>query len=802
MALSVCLALAFTPVLADRTDRGADRSKAADRTVASDVDWQETVEPMVLRQNDGPREGAEFSTEASKATGLLARAQRAEGVEAISLLTQAVTLGLPENAETEKMLSEVYRRLGDLYEGASHKQVHWYSLAMQHTADPGVRAQLEGNISNLGGDAFAFAVTAPSQSTATTRTAGYCDNCGDCPVALDYCEILTISPPGDHDWFSFDVPGPDGMYVHIYTDSTDIYGDDTDLELWDACDGTQLYFDDDGGPGFLSLIDTGCLAPGTYHVAVGGWIDWSTPDDFLFCMEMVGTCELPKPDAYEDDDVREDANAIGHPTSVPLHASGWGRAKKEIQDHNIFPSGDPDMMSFKIERNEWVTMETTAQFGTFFNDFAASNPYDDPDTYLELLYGIEPNYGGFCNTPDIGWIYWCFTDADCEGLITNPLPGFPDCIPLQFFTVGGQPYWFWENPLAYNDDKTWGVYSSFLQICVPRGDQQTTSGTAAGDWLVRIWPYWLNDLFDYQVMVRNETPCDFEVEPNASFLTATPLIWGMISGITDQSNYDPNYGDVDLYSFDVEPPGELVSFETWGYDIYECDNAFELYVGPDDYGYYYFTGVSVDDCYGWLPCIYDLAMPPAEDLLENVYADADYFLNVTTWWLNKNFPYTLLSWRSPLPQMEAEPNDTKETANPVECGDNVLGGLHDYYLYGYCDYDNFVITVDVPTYMTFETDGGIDTTMALSTLGCEFLCCDDDSGYSLGSKIEACLPPGDYVVTLRGYGYWTMGSYYLDIVCGSECMPTSPITCMADWLYRCDGYGYSSSEEEYYTCPN
>jgi len=453
-----------------------------------------------------------------------------------------------------------------------------------------------------------------------------------------------------------------------------------------------------------------------------------------------------------------------------------------------------DFIAFAIERDEIVTMETNAQFPTFFNDFTTiPYLYDNPDTYMELYYGIEPNYGGFCNNQVAGFVYWCFTDADCEGLIEDPIISFPDCIPLQFFTVGGAPYWFFENPLAFNDDGGDG-FASMIQACIPRGDQQTTSGTAAGDWLVRVWPFSASATFDYQVMVRNETPCDFESEPNNDFPYANPLVWGMISGITDQSNFDPNAGDPDLYSFDVDVDS-IVSLETWGPDPYQSDNAMELYVGPDDYGFYYFTGVQNDDCVAWLSCI-DVILPPANDLLGNMYADADYLLNVTTWWLNKNFLYTLFSSKSVAPTFvsEVEPNDTCP-GNAVATGDTVLGNIGDFYVLGYCDYDNFTFTVGANAMVTLETDGGIDSTIALYGSG-GYLGCDDDGGAGLGSMLQGCLSPGDYCVSVRTYGYWTTGDYQLAITDGGDCMPTSPIY-LGEAGLRCDG-----GQAEFETCPN
>jgi hypothetical protein len=468
--------------------------------------------------------------------------------------------------------------------------------------------------------------------------------------------------------------------------------------------------------------------------------------------------------------------------------------KKEIQDRNIYPVMNSDFIAFRIERNEIVTMETNAQFPTFFNDFTTiPYEYDNPDTYIELYYGIEPNYGGFCNNQVAGFIYWCFTDADCEGLLEDPIPSFPDCIPMQFFTVGGLPYWFFENPLAFNDDGGDG-FASMIQACLPRADQQTTSGTAAGDWLLRVWPYSASATFDYQVMVRNETRCDFEVEPNNDFPYANPMVWGMISGIIDQSNYSPNDADHDLYSFDVEVDS-IVSFETWGPDAYQSDTGLDLYVGPDDYGFYYYTGVSNDDCYAWLSCM-DVILPPANDLLGNMYVDADYIMDVSTWWLNKNFLYTLFSSKTVAPTYtyEVEPNDTCP-GQDVALGDTILGNIGDYYVLGYCDYDSYSFTVTANSLVTIETDGGIDSTIAL--YGADgYLGCDDDSGYSLGSMLQGCLPPGDYCVQVRTYGYYDTGDYELAITDGGDCMPTTPVY-LGETGLRCDG-----GQAEFETCPN
>jgi hypothetical protein len=284
--------------------------------------------------------------------------------------------------------------------------------------------------------------------------------------------------------------------------------------------------------------------------------------------------------------------------------------------------------------------------------------------------------------------------------------------------------------------------------------------------MVRVWPYSASDSFDYQVQVKNEVGCLFEVEPNNDFPIATPYVLGTVmNGIIDQSTVDPNSADVDLYSFDVD---EEVMLSLWsdGYDGFEVDTGFDLYVGPDDFGFYYYTGVSNDDCVDWFSCL-DVILPPADDLLGNTVADADYLLNVSTWWLNKNFPYELHSAVLAVPNMEVEPNDTCATANEADLGDTIMGAIDPT-----CDFDQFDITLAENTYVIFETDGAMDSTMALETMGGDWLACDDDSGYSLGSRIEGCLPPGDYCLHLRNYSAYSTGLYELTIrAAAAACRP-------------------------------
>ena len=108
------------------------------------------------------------------------------------------------------------------------------------------------------------------------------------PAALD--------PAGDFDWFSFEV---DETFrcVTIGTDSYQGSGTDTYLELYDACGGPILAQDDDGGPGYFSLISAFITPhPGTYYAKVRGYSPTTIGAYrlFLWCSDI----PLPPPNDW------------------------------------------------------------------------------------------------------------------------------------------------------------------------------------------------------------------------------------------------------------------------------------------------------------------------------------------------------------------------------------------------------------------------------------------------------------------------------------------------------------------------
>jgi hypothetical protein len=795
-AVLVCFALAIVPAMAAERgiDRQGDRGKSGLDRGGDQGDFVDTFgeESRVVRHGSRLAENGT----AAKASNLLSAAAKQDGDQAIAMLNQILSMELPSTPETDRVLADANRRLAETYVGAPSKQVHLLGMALQYEADPVRRGRLETQITELGGDVFSL--TFRGNDAAGTRDLGDADTC-ETATPAQASETMSIFPSGDANWRFFTVAGPLGEAYRIETvsDTPGTFDDDTDLSQYDSSGGTLLAFNDDSSAAnapFMSQIITSCLTPGTYYIEVGGFADISTPDNFDLEVEVIDTCVLPVVDAFENDDLRGDAADIGHPTSTPPHANGWGRAKKEIQARTIFPNGDRDHAKMKLTRNEFVRMETAGQFPTKFNGFSSSDPFDDADTVMEVRYPVEPEYGGRCNEPDIGFVNACFDEQDC---IDNcggsfpcngaPLAGFPVCMPYYFFNspFQGNPTDGYQNPLAVNDDKGGGSFGSRLLLCLPRTQPGSDSASVQDSWIVRVEPFSASDIFDYELLAKNEVQCPFEVEPNNDFELSTNAIelGDTVFGIFDFSEAAP-FQDSDWYSFDVE--GEtLATLWTDGYDSYAVDTAFQLAIGPDDNGDFFLLATDDDGGAGFLSVL-EVIIPPANELLGNVSADADYLLNVTSFYLNPNFPYQLNTQGSAAPAVHNETDaagdcDTEGAANPVAIGDSLLASINPT-----CDFDAYKLTVTENTFVSVATDGGGDTTLSLYDCSDDsLLACDDDGGPGLLSLVEGCLPPGDYCARVRAFSGFATFDYGISFTGTAGCSPTDPPTVVGDGLYTC-----------------
>ena len=353
---------------------GSTASAAAPRVTRDDVTHRvtdgRTADPFAVR----------------KASGLLVHAQAlvAEGRsdEAVSELNKLIRMELPANRDAEKLIADGYKTLGDLYrtEAGGAKAIQFYGLAVQHMSpvlDSAAIASTLALIAELRGAQPAVELQiADGPSPAEALDAGD-DNCGEAvPVSLavPHHEVMSVSPAGDHNWRSYTTTTP--SVVRIETNSLDIFGDDTTLTLYGSCSGSTpgnfVQFDDDGGPGFLSLIVTACLPAGTYFVQVGGYQDITVAEDFDLLITDQGPCVIPAADQYEPDNELAQAKKIGYRNNGVGEGNQNGRNNNNVQHHSIFPAGDIDFVKFALSRANFVRMETSGD--------------DNPDTVMALSF--------------------------------------------------------------------------------------------------------------------------------------------------------------------------------------------------------------------------------------------------------------------------------------------------------------------------------------------------------------------------------------------------------------------------------
>jgi hypothetical protein len=800
------------------------------------------------------------SNGANKARSLLVASFKTDGDEAIALLNQVLTMDIPESPAGDKLLANTYTALATQHTATSTKEAHYLGLALRHTNDPGIRTRIQSQITNLGGDPVAFALNGSTGNATSGRTIGHADMCGSTDNAVITMAGVgdTFSDTGvdidfsDQDWYTIDVitgdPGA-GLLLLIETCSDDPGGftDDTDIFLYDACGGTQIGFGGDGGCNapFMSEIATGCLGEGTYYLDVEGWL-FSAGNALNIDVNVSATaaCVVPQPDSFEPDDAKADAGSIGHdkPYNNPDAATG-GHIASDIQAHSIFPAGDIDLMSFRLRESAIVEFETANCFPTIFNGFdpACNNGTDQPDTIMSIAYPFNNGLGGLCNQQTYQDSFTiigppCQDDLGCDldgdGLVFPddddlifPIAGFPACLPWSLF---GLPEREGDNPLAINDDKAAGVWSSALTLCLPRTTHNSPDSSVEGaqpdfSWYVRVVPWGATDSFDYEVFVHNKERCNFESEPNDGFATsdsAKSKRWNESNHITIGETISGIYdfrrdlaADLDLFDFDVTEESAIF-FATDGYDSNAVDTYIELFVGPDDNGDFFTTGLwGEDNGPGWLSEL-AVILPPSCDLLgvdcreetngKGKYAKGkgpldkgpSYWMLVTSNYFNPNFPYDLHSEFIEVGLQEADfgdfgPDCDSGTEAAAALGDSWVGLLD-----GSCDYDAYKVSLATNTDINFYT-AGIDTTMQLVNCDTgEVLGCDDDSAGAFASQITGCLAgPADYCVRIRGWGS-TSGAYGLELEGTEGCTVSGPLT--SDYGFACADFPSSTGFD---TCP-
>jgi hypothetical protein len=129
---------------------------------------------------------------------------------------------------------------------------------------------------------------------------------------------LTVEDNNDVDFYSFTVGANQVLTLTVDTPDGPQNGDDPMVGLFSA-DGTRLAFDDDGGPGYDSLLTFTISNPGTFYAAVTGFDDF----DFdgiadLFEDENSGS-GIPNTDFQYNLQI----SAVDGPQPVPVPAAGW-----------------------------------------------------------------------------------------------------------------------------------------------------------------------------------------------------------------------------------------------------------------------------------------------------------------------------------------------------------------------------------------------------------------------------------------------------------------------------------------------
>jgi len=763
--------------------------------------------------------------------------------QAMTYLDQVLRLEIPEDDPTvRKILFGAHWKLAELYAYAPAKRAHHLSLAARFTDDPQQQAQISVAIASLGGHEVAMIDERPSADDSF----GPDESCADAR-AIDlfasgdrFENSLSIEPRRGHAWFALRLGdgSADGLRLRIET-----RGDDTELRLFGGCESVAglapIAYDDDGGPGLASAIDTGCLAEGTYYLRVAGWNGIAGVDNVTLSIEAAADCLVSQPDAFEPDDDRAHATPIGH-DSAPENpaAPSPERAQDDIQAHSIFPAGDQDWVEFQLERSSLVRIRTACGFPTMFNDFSDCDNPPEFDTILTVRYSTPVTTYGLCNQSFTGVpgqiatqvTNACADDLDCDfngnGIVfpedledlLDPVPGLPACLPWSLFSAGQRPIDPVDNPLAFSDDvdAIGGDFGADLTLCLPRTRKPSPSLSVQADpgdefnWYVQVggWspsgdPSDSNLEFEYEVYVQNLADCDFEQEPNDSLafaagddddddddddlaLDGTPRY-----GIWDFSATQPD-NDYDLYRFDVDQ-ASVVRFETDGYDALAVDTFIEIWVGPDEDGEFFLTEWQNDDISAFdRRSRLEAALVPACEAVgrecasddpgkrkavsthrgrgesESEVPSAAYYLNVTSAFVQPNFPYELRAELLDAVFAEFEDfGDIDENPAYLAPGERAKARLDRP-----CDFDGYRFHLTDDAFVRIKTDGaGIDTSIQL--MDCEthqVLACDDDSGRRFASAVEGCLPGGrEYCVRVRAFSGFSVFDYEIEIEGGDAC---------------------------------
>lgn len=120
----------------------------------------------------------------------------------------------------------------------------------------------------------------------------------------------------DADYYAFTITGPRSITLRVDTSDGPGQGDDSNVGLFSS-DGVAIAVNDDGGPGYDSVLTFPVMLSGTYYAAVSGFddFDFDGLSDF-FEDEGVGN-------PFGDTNWPYLLQIMARPVAVPLPAAVW-----------------------------------------------------------------------------------------------------------------------------------------------------------------------------------------------------------------------------------------------------------------------------------------------------------------------------------------------------------------------------------------------------------------------------------------------------------------------------------------------
>lgn len=195
----------------------------------------------------------------------------------------------------------------------------------------------------------------------------------------------TLETGPDHDWFRIDLAA--GQTITINLDGTGGTPPDTYLRLRNSA-GTEIAFDDDGGPGYNSALQFTATAAGTYFIDVGSFGD---SESGTYQLSVVGSAPLP---VYTNDQV-----------AAQLIDGYWASVAESPRHFDVAPGGTLDVnITGLTAEGQFLARQALALWsdvtGIAFQEVAtvADINFDDANSGA---YNQSTTSGGFIIVSDV-----------------------------------------------------------------------------------------------------------------------------------------------------------------------------------------------------------------------------------------------------------------------------------------------------------------------------------------------------------------------------------------------------------------